>query len=141
MGISTPCPNNGSDLYMLAPVFSPPLTDSVRKWLLNDGTCTRNGKLGLQDGVVDECLPFFEGECQERNEVESIRYRSSDLNYRRQVIMGVRTHYQNDGSYLYMLTPAFSPPSANTVHKWLLSDGSGTLLELENEFFTAFQLV
>ncbi|KAM7473815.1 hypothetical protein LguiB_021058 [Lonicera macranthoides] len=117
MGISTSYPNNGSDLYILAPVFSPPLTDSVHKWLLNDGT--------VQDGVVDECLPFFEGDYQERNEVESVRYRSSDLNYCRQVIMGVPTHYQNDGSYLYMLTPAFSPPSADKVHKWLLSDGSG----------------
>ncbi|KAM7469402.1 hypothetical protein LguiA_007585 [Lonicera macranthoides] len=117
MGISTSYPNNGSDLYMLAPVFSPPLTDSVHKWLLNDGT--------VQDGVVDECLPFFEGDYQERNEVENVRYRSTDLNYCRQVIMGVPTHYQNDGSYLYMLTPAFSPPSADKVHKWLLSDGSG----------------
>ncbi|KAM7473785.1 hypothetical protein LguiB_021028 [Lonicera macranthoides] len=82
----------------------------------------------VQDGVVDECLPFFEGDYQERNEVESVRYRSSDLNYCRQVIMGVPTHYQNDGSYLYMLTPAFSPPSADTVHKWLFCDGSVSMV-------------
>lgn len=52
--------------------------------------------------------------------------------------MGVPTHYQNDGSYLYMLnadqakkknlymlTPVVSPPSADSVSRWLLHGDSG----------------
>ncbi|TYI16304.1 hypothetical protein ES332_A08G245600v1 [Gossypium tomentosum] len=33
--------------------------------------------------------------------------------------LGVPTHYQNDGSFLYLLTPVFSPPSADSVYGWL----------------------
>nr|KYP71224.1 DNA polymerase zeta catalytic subunit [Cajanus cajan] len=32
---------------------------------------------------------------------------------------GVITHYQNDGSHLYLLTPNILPPPADTVHRWL----------------------
>lgn len=39
--------------------------------------------------------------------------------------MGVPTYFQNDGSYLYMLTPAISPPSTDGVKRWLLQDGTG----------------
>ncbi|XAR52606.1 DNA-directed DNA polymerase [Bertholletia excelsa] len=42
-----------------------------------------------------------------------------------QVLMGVPIHYQNDGSYLYMLTSVISPPSANCVSRWLSHDDSG----------------
>uniref|UniRef100_F6HZ12 Uncharacterized protein n=1 Tax=Vitis vinifera TaxID=29760 RepID=F6HZ12_VITVI len=43
--------------------------------------------------------------------------------------MGVPTHYQNDGSFLYLLTPVFSPPSADCVHRWLLHDDTDTSAE------------
>ncbi|CAN6686143.1 unnamed protein product [Malus baccata var. baccata] len=37
-------------------------------------------------------------------------------------LLSVPTHYQTDGSYLYLLTPATSPPSAEKVNRWLSSD-------------------
>ncbi|XP_029128202.1 uncharacterized protein LOC114914889 [Cajanus cajan] len=38
---------------------------------------------------------------------------------------GIITHYQNDGSHLYLLTPNILPPSAVTVHRWLCCDERG----------------
>ncbi|KAK7397203.1 hypothetical protein VNO78_18370 [Psophocarpus tetragonolobus] len=38
---------------------------------------------------------------------------------------GVTTHYQNDGSHLYLLTPNILPPSVDTVHRWLLCNERG----------------
>ncbi|XP_068495573.1 DNA polymerase zeta catalytic subunit isoform X2 [Phaseolus vulgaris] len=35
------------------------------------------------------------------------------------------THYQNDGSHLYLLTPKMLPPSVDTVHRWLLCNERG----------------
>ncbi|KAL2345686.1 hypothetical protein Fmac_006971 [Flemingia macrophylla] len=35
---------------------------------------------------------------------------------------GVTTHYQNDGSHLYLLTPNILPPSAVSVRRWLFCD-------------------
>ncbi|KAL9233295.1 hypothetical protein vseg_008315 [Gypsophila vaccaria] len=33
--------------------------------------------------------------------------------------LGIPTHYQNDGSFAYLLTPAISPPSVGSVLNWL----------------------
>ncbi|KAK7337781.1 hypothetical protein VNO77_18368 [Canavalia gladiata] len=38
---------------------------------------------------------------------------------------GIATHYQNDGSYLYLLTPNILPPPVGTVHRWLFCDEIG----------------
>ncbi|KAK7284352.1 hypothetical protein RJT34_19097 [Clitoria ternatea] len=38
---------------------------------------------------------------------------------------GIATHYQNDGSHLYLLTPNILPPSVGTVHRWLFCDERG----------------
>jgi len=35
------------------------------------------------------------------------------------------THYQNDGSHVYLLTPKILPPSVDTVHRWLLCNEKG----------------
>jgi len=35
------------------------------------------------------------------------------------------THYQNDGSHLYLLTPNILPPSVDTVQRWLLCNERG----------------
>lgn len=37
----------------------------------------------------------------------------------------VATHFQNDGSHLYLLTPKILPPSVNSVHRWLFRDERG----------------
>lgn len=34
-------------------------------------------------------------------------------------VLGVPTHFQNDGSALYMLTHAFLPPTSDSIDQWL----------------------
>lgn len=79
---------------------------------------------------MDDFLPFFEGFCQEEEEAMDKCARechsTSD-----QAVMGIPTHFQNDGSYLYILTPAFSPPAADSVYRWLSCYDKGKL-ELMN---------
>lgn len=42
-------------------------------------------------------------------------------------VLGVPTHFQNDGSALYLLTHALSPPSAGTVGHWLTQQSSSSI--------------
>ncbi|CBI36804.3 unnamed protein product, partial [Vitis vinifera] len=81
----------------------------------------------FQGTILDEFIPFFVGDCQEEKKVWNKCY--NDLNNHQEVGMGVPTHYQNDGSFLYLLTPVFSPPSADCVHRWLLHDDTDTSAE------------
>ncbi|KAK9291957.1 hypothetical protein L1049_019909 [Liquidambar formosana] len=46
--------------------------------------------------------------------------------------MGVPSHYLNNGSCLYLLTPVSSPPSADCVHKWLFHNERGVSTEKFN---------
>ena len=73
---------------------------------------------------MDDFLPFFEGDCREEKELMDKHARISDSNSD-QVVIGVPTHCQNDGSYLYLLTPVLSPPSTDSVYRWLLCDEKG----------------
>ena len=67
-------------------------------------------------GSVDP-LPFFDQTAEENKENGSFQYMgSSELSHD---TLGVPTHFQNDGSVLYLLTHAFSPPSAVAVGQWL----------------------
>ncbi|KAA8545130.1 hypothetical protein F0562_019981 [Nyssa sinensis] len=79
--------------------------------------------ISVRGTVVDEFLPFFMGDSLE--EIQNKSHRNNDFDHRQEAAMGVPTHYQNDGSYLYILTPAFSPPSADSVSAWLLHDDAG----------------
>ncbi|KAF8394525.1 hypothetical protein HHK36_020735 [Tetracentron sinense] len=90
-----------------------------------DGT-SENASLGRD---ADEFLPFFVDNCQEEKEVKYNFYKDDGFNSHREAVMGVPTHYQNDGSFLYLLTPIFSPPSVGCVNKWLLHDDTGILEE------------
>ncbi|KAL7205227.1 hypothetical protein ACSBR2_018208 [Camellia fascicularis] len=81
------------------------------------------GVSAVQTKRVDEVLPFFGGDCLKDADIHKIP-RNNDLNHH-QGDMGVPTHYQNDGSYLYMLTPVFSPPSADSVSRWILQNDPG----------------
>lgn len=92
--------------------------------LENEESC--KGK-SVQGTILDEFIPFFVGDCQEEKKVWNKCY--NDLNNHQEVGMGVPTHYQNDGSFLYLLTPVFSPPSADCVHRWLLHDDTDTSAE------------
>lgn len=68
---------------------------------------------------MDETPPFFVGNFQEDNGL----HKNESCSHR-EVVIGVPTHYLNDGSCLYLLTPAISPPSVDTIKNWL-SSGEG----------------
>ncbi|KAF7124883.1 hypothetical protein RHSIM_Rhsim12G0060600 [Rhododendron simsii] len=78
----------------------------------------------VQRKLVDEILLFFESHCLKDGEVHKKGSTNNDLDPHKRVV-GVPTHYQYDGSYLYMLTPVVSPPSADSVSRWLLHVDSG----------------
>lgn len=77
----------------------------------------------VQRKLVDEFLPFFDSNCLKDGD-EQKSSTNNDLDPLKRD-MGVPTHYQNDGSYFYMLTPVVSPPSADSVSRWLLHVDSG----------------
>ena len=80
--------------------------------------------------VMGDISPFFEGNCREVKEVVDSHARISGSDSDK-FVMGIPTHCQNDGSYLYLLTPVLSPPSTNSVYRWLSCDDKGSL-ELVN---------
>ncbi|KAK6143919.1 hypothetical protein DH2020_024267 [Rehmannia glutinosa] len=81
----------------------------------------------LQGRFADNCLPFFVRSCPEEEEFQGISPRRCKDNDNQEPVMGVPILYQNDGSYLFMLTPAVSPPSRESVDRWLSFDCSAIL--------------
>ncbi|KAL2536841.1 DNA polymerase zeta catalytic subunit [Forsythia ovata] len=77
----------------------------------------------FQGRVTEECLPFFMGNGIDEKELDVSSRKNDHVNCP-ESIMGVPIHYQNDGSYLYILTPALSPPLAECIHGWMSLDGS-----------------
>jgi DNA polymerase zeta len=73
---------------------------------------------------LGDFLPFFEVDYREEKELMDKHARISGFNSD-QAVIGVSTHCQNDGSYLYLLTPILSPLSIDTVYRWLLCDEKG----------------
>ncbi|XP_021772931.1 DNA polymerase zeta catalytic subunit-like [Chenopodium quinoa] len=61
----------------------------------------------VQGGVPEDVHPFF------TDSSKSVSQESHGFG------IGVPTHYYNDGSYAYLLTPAVSPPSVDSVFNWL----------------------
>ncbi|KAG6430350.1 hypothetical protein SASPL_108415 [Salvia splendens] len=80
--------------------------------------------LSLQGRSANDLQPFFERNFLEDEQLPCVSPRKSGLVDNHEAVMGVPVLYQNDGSYLYMLTPAMSPPSRQSVDRWLLSDCS-----------------
>ncbi|PHT98415.1 DNA polymerase zeta catalytic subunit [Capsicum chinense] len=76
----------------------------------------------VQDRDLDECPPFFEGNDLVGEKICSIKYGTDDYAHCQDSVLGVPVHYQNDGSYLYMLTPVYSPPRSECVRQWLSVD-------------------
>lgn len=66
-----------------------------------------------QGRALDEIPPFFVQGFREDKEVQTDGITDGGSNYNKEAHMGVPTHYQNDGSCLYLLTPVISPPSAD----------------------------
>ncbi|XP_062186460.1 DNA polymerase zeta catalytic subunit isoform X2 [Phragmites australis] len=92
----------------------PPLKNQVCSSLESPSGCEQreSAKLGLVD-----LLPFFNQNMEENKHNESFQYMESSEFAGR--ILGVPTHFQNDGSALYLLTHALLPPSAVAVGQWL----------------------
>lgn len=63
---------------------------------------------------------------QEKTESQNKSMRVSDSTSQQEAAVGVPTHYQNDGSYFYLLTPVVSPPPAENVIRWLSTGNKGT---------------
>ncbi|GMI88783.1 recovery protein 3 [Hibiscus trionum] len=74
--------------------------------------------------AMDEILPFFLQEIEEKESQNNIVGNNNSKS--QEAALGVPTHYQNDGSFLYQLTPVFSPPSADSVYGWLSCVDKGT---------------
>ncbi|ERN16936.1 hypothetical protein AMTR_s00057p00185570 [Amborella trichopoda] len=74
-------------------------------------------------GHVDSLLPYFIVDVDGPKEVSRISNMDVDVfgvNRALDTIVGLPVYYQNDGSVLFLLTPALSPPSLAHVHHWLL---------------------
>ncbi|XP_071725509.1 DNA polymerase zeta catalytic subunit [Rutidosis leptorrhynchoides] len=72
----------------------------------------------VKDNVIDELPPFSDGDYQEDKHTAS---KIDEPIPGQEQAIGSPTHLI-DGSYLYMLIPVISPPSADDVNKWLLHD-------------------
>nr|XP_011466294.1 PREDICTED: DNA polymerase zeta catalytic subunit isoform X2 [Fragaria vesca subsp. vesca] len=82
----------------------------------------------LQEGGLDDILPFFMRDCQDETEIQHNRVGISESHSHQESARGVPTHYQADGFCLYLLTPAISPPTAKNVHCWIHHAGSSAIL-------------
>ncbi|KAJ9131444.1 hypothetical protein P3X46_035102 [Hevea brasiliensis] len=89
-----------------------------------------DNKHGNSGNALEEFLPFFEGDFQEEKVVQNEPLPDVDSNVRQESVLGVPTHYQNDGSLLYLLTPVYLPPSVDCVCRWLACDHEGTSGEI-----------
>lgn len=76
--------------------------------------------LAVQSGDPKDVRPFF---------TDSYKGVSEESNgfgdFCQDSLIGVPIHYLNDGSYSYMLTPAVSPPSVDSVLEWLALEEKG----------------
>lgn len=86
-------------------------------------------RMSLLGEVPDDILPFFRTDYLEEKEPRNLSCQEAGCSNHQDAIMGVPVHYQNDGSYQYMLTPVQSPPSEENVKRWLSLDGTNTLRE------------
>ena len=57
-------------------------------------------------------------DCQEGRHIQNNCMKASD-SLQQDSAIGVPVHYQNDGSFLYLLSPVVSPPLAEKVKRWL----------------------
>lgn len=68
---------------------------------------------------MDDCLPFFTDNRQKEQNCQNVGMTDSGITLQQEAAIGVPTVYQNDGSYLYILSPIILPPTADSVKKWL----------------------
>ncbi|XP_073038938.1 DNA polymerase zeta catalytic subunit isoform X2 [Primulina eburnea] len=92
-----------------------------------DGYC--NEVPIVQGRSIEDCLPFFVRNFPEEKELPPRNY---DYVNHHESVMGVPILYQNDGSHLFMLTSAISPPSTESVDRWLSSNISDIMGKKSN---------
>ncbi|KAE8658019.1 DNA polymerase zeta catalytic subunit [Hibiscus syriacus] len=86
----------------------------------------REGNYHVTSGrTMDEILPFFSQDREEDKENQN-NFVGNNSCKSQEAALGVPTHYQNDGSLLYQLTPVFSPPSVDSVYGWMSCVDKGT---------------
>lgn len=68
---------------------------------------------------MNDLLPFFRRDFELKKSYQSSHDMGSHGNFQESAL-GIPTHFQNDGSVLYLLTPETSPPSVDSVYQWLL---------------------
>ncbi|XP_025801172.1 DNA polymerase zeta catalytic subunit isoform X3 [Panicum hallii] len=105
---------SGDECLQMMFAQKPPLKDHVCSGLESPSGCEQRelAKMGLAD-----LLPFFNQNIEENRQNELFQHmESSEF---AGGALGVPTHFQNDGSALYLLTHALSPPSAVVVDQWL----------------------
>ncbi|KDO56300.1 hypothetical protein CISIN_1g000501mg [Citrus sinensis] len=89
-------------------------------------TKKEDASVSVGDWKADNCKESkFDATSVEPRELQSDHPNNNDSNLNQGSLTGVPTLYLNDGSCLYMLRPPFSPPSVDSVHKWLLHDDKG----------------
>lgn len=89
-------------------------------------TADRSIIISFKGRSSDEILPFFDEDLEGWKEVQSKCLGNIMCdNVHQEAVMGVPTHFQNDGSFLYLLTSVFSPPSADCVSTWLMQHAEG----------------
>ncbi|XP_051144572.1 DNA polymerase zeta catalytic subunit [Andrographis paniculata] len=88
--------------------------------LLGSGDCEAG--ISLQGRLPTGCLPFFTKSSQDK--LNGVSPKKSMSSVDDEPVMGVPIMYQNDGSCLFMLTPAVSPPSRDSIENWLSNDCS-----------------
>ncbi|XP_024028845.1 DNA polymerase zeta catalytic subunit isoform X2 [Morus notabilis] len=74
---------------------------------------------GASGRALDDFLPFFMEDCQGEAEIQTKCITVNESTSEHEAAVGVPAHYQNDGSYSYLLTPLVSPPSSKNVKRWL----------------------
>ncbi|XP_013591840.1 PREDICTED: DNA polymerase zeta catalytic subunit isoform X1 [Brassica oleracea var. oleracea] len=85
---------------------------------------------GLQDSSRDgyegnsKEIPFFSKEDTEVNEKKHLSQGAS---------LGIPLHHLNDGSSLYLLTPAFSPPPLDFVSQWISNNKGPVDASIDSE--------
>ncbi|KAG2647414.1 hypothetical protein PVAP13_2KG571100 [Panicum virgatum] len=105
---------SGDECLQMTFAQKPPLKNHVCSDWESPSGCEQHesAKIGLAD-----LLPFFNQNIEENRQNELFQHMES--NEFAGGALGVPTHFQNDGSALYLLTHALSPPSAVAVGQWL----------------------
>ncbi|KAJ3699935.1 hypothetical protein LUZ61_003640 [Rhynchospora tenuis] len=112
------------DSSEMAFIERPPKREQVEDF----NYCLEPSKNAAGPGL-NNLVPFFdlEPESKEENECSG----EEKHHEAQQIVLGVPTHFQNDGSILYLLTKAFSPPSPDSVSQWLVEEGKQNTIDEE----------